>query len=195
MNADVPPFQCLIREQFLNGREGFEEAFVFGISSIKGRALGFHALLKSGAHFRHLPAHAIAFSESAPPRKLKELAMWDCFSSVPVVWKADFLKDHEAFCLIGGQKLPGTYLFTVDWLPDRAETPGFTLIPEQMKCAHVFQLQEGNLCYLPTNRVAWRDGYWIGESPDPKSRGYRVQKEVYQAEGAELNLTGEEWAY
>lgn len=195
MNADIPPIRCFVREKFLNGKGGVEECYLFGISSLKGRALGFHAMLRSGAHFRHLPAHAICFEPAAPQRELEELCMWDCFSYRPVVWVADFLKDHEAICVCPGGSMPGDYLFTVDWLPDSHERPGLVLIPDQMKCAHAFRLADGNLCYLPTNRIAWKDGYWLGTDANPKERGYLVQEEVYQAETSAWNCTKDAWSY
>lgn len=195
MNADIPPIRCFVREPFLNGKDGVEECYLFGVSSLKGRALGFHAMLKSGAHFRHLPAHAICFSPDAPARKLEELCMWDCFSYRPTVWVADFLKDHEAVCYCPAVTISGVYLFTVDWLPDSHERPGFVLTPDQMKCAHAFRLADGNLCYLPTNRVAWKDGYWIGSDPTPRDRGYLVQEVAYHAESSEWDCTDDDWYY
>jgi hypothetical protein len=83
------------------------------------------------------------------------------------------------------------YLFTVDWLPDSPAHPGWTQRPEQNKCAHVLALEDGNLCALPTNRVAWRDAYFIGSNPDPRGQGYRVQEEVWQAEDSSWDVSND----
>jgi hypothetical protein len=88
--------------------------------------------------------------------------------------------------------MSGMYLFTVDWLPDSPERPGFLNCPEQTKCAHVMALEDGNLAALPTNRIAWRDGYFIGHSPDPASRHYAVQSNSYRAEAGTFDVSKDE---
>jgi hypothetical protein len=80
----------------------------------------------------------------------------------------------------------------LDWLPETQERPGFTLTPEQNKCAHVIALDNGNLCALPTNRIAWTDAYFVGGKPNPRSRGYRVQSEVYRCEGGGWDVSKDE---
>jgi hypothetical protein len=84
------------------------------------------------------------------------------------------------------------YLFTVDWLPDSAERPGFVMLPDQNKCAHIIALDNGNLCALPTNRIAWRDGYFIGKNPNPREMEYKVQSEVYQPESSDWDVSQDE---
>lgn len=61
---------------------------------------------------------------------------------------------------------------------------------------HVLALGDGNLACLPTNRIAWRDGYFIGAEPDPTGKGYVVQSEVYRAESADWDVSeGDEFFY
>lgn len=173
-----------------------EEAYAFGIQSVPGRALGFHLMLKSGAHYRNVPIHAIALSPEALTRPLAHCQLWDCFSYRPTVHVFQYLADHEAICYTRGGPIDGTYLFTVDWLPDTAERPGWTLAVEQSKCAHVLALEDGNLAALPTNRIAWKDSYFIGANPDPKSMGYTVQQHVAQAEHSLFDVSeSEEYFY
>lgn len=181
MNADIPYLHCWVRRSFISGSVGMEEAFAFAIQSYPGRALAFHVMLKSGAHYRGVPIHAIAVDRNAPEPNLGDCQLWDCFTFHPIVHVYQYLRDHEAVCLTRSGPVDGTYLFTVDWLPDH-QGPGFTHIPDQNKCGHVLALANGNLCCLPTNRLAWKDGYFIGASPAPQAEGYRVQAEVYQAE-------------
>lgn len=190
MNADIPYLRCFIRNSFLSGNTGVEEAYAFAIQSYSGRALAFHVMLRSGAHYRGVPIHGIALTPDAPPRSLGDCQLWDCFSMRPVVTVFSYLKDHEAICYTRGGQIGGVYLFTVDWLPDSPERPGFCLSPEQNKCGHVMVLDDGNLACLPTNRIAWRDGYFIGANPVPKSMGYRVQEEVFQAEDSGFDVSG-----
>ena len=190
MNADIPYLRCFIRNEFLSNRTGMEEAYAFAVQSCAGRALAFHVMLRSGAHYRGVPIHGIALSPDAPPRSLGHCQLWDCFSMRPVVTVFSYLRDHEAICYTRGGEIGGVYLFTVDWLPDSWERPGFTLSPEQNKCAHVLALDDGNLAALPTNRIAWKDGYFCGANPVPKSMGYRVQEEVFQAEDSAFDVSG-----
>lgn len=183
MNADIPYLHCFVRQQAIANSAGMEEAYAFAVQSIRGRALAFHVMLRSGAHYRGVPLHALAVNERAPAREAGDLAYWDCFTSRPVVTVFDYLREHECFAMLpSGGKSPGMYLFTVDWLPDDAIHPAFTHLPDQNKCGHVLVLGDGNLAMLPTNKIAWRDGYFIGKDPRPESMGYVVQSQVYHAE-------------
>lgn len=188
MNADIPYLSCYVRLPFISSKQGCEEAYAFAIQSIAGRALGFHVMLKSGAHYRNVPIHAIS-TRPGPDRKLSDCQLWDCFSCKPVVTVFSYLKDHEANCYLKSGMVTGQYLFTVDWLPDSWERPGFTMTPEQNKCAHVLELEDGNLAALPTNRIAWKDGFFCGKNPDPRSQGYMVQRDVYQAESSDWDAS------
>ncbi len=186
MNADIPYMHCWVRRSEIADGFGWEEAYAFAIQSVKGRALGLHCMLRSGAHYRNVPLHAISLTpmqrRAAQP---SDLAYWDCFSSRPVVTVFDYLREHECVALLpGGEKENGLYKFTVDWLPDEPARPGFIMEPDQNKCGHVVALDSGMLAMLPTNRIAWRDGYFIGNNPEPWTKGYRVQDLVYHAESA-----------
>jgi hypothetical protein len=183
VNADIPFFRCWVRLPYISKQQGVEEAYAFAVQSYPGRALAFHCMLKSGAHYRGVPIHALALQPDAPVRMVGELQLWDCFTARPIVHCYNYLRDHQANCRLRYSTEAGVYLFTVDWLPDDSG-PGFTHLPEQNKCAHVLALDDGNLCALPTNRIAWLDGYFIGRNPDPRSRRYTVQEEVWQAEDA-----------
>lgn len=192
MHCDIPYLRCWVRLEYLTGKYGTEEGYAFAIQSVPGRALGFHVMLKSGAHYRNVPIHAISTTPEAPPATLADSQLWDCFSFTPIVNVFAYLRDHEAICYTRSGPVNGTYLFTVDWLPDSCERPGFILQPEQNKCAHVLETEEGNLVALPTNRIAWKDAYFIGRSPDPRSQGYRVQEGIYQAEDSSFDVSKED---
>lgn len=185
MNADVPYLHCWVRLSEIAAREGVEEGYVFAVQSIRGRAVGLHVMLQSGAHYRGVPLHAICTRADAESRRVEDLSYWDCFTSKPVVTVFDYLRDHECIAMLpGGRRERGVYLWTVDWLPDDPVRPGWVLTPDQNKCGHFLALESGNVCMLPTNRIAWRDGYWIGSDPRPGEMGYVVQTAVYQSESA-----------
>jgi len=184
MNADIPFLKCWVRRREISQRgAGCEEAYAFAVQSIKGRAIGLHCMLHSGAHYRNVPLHAVLVNQFAPEKHPQDLAYWDCFSNRPVVTVFDYLKDHECLALLpDGSREQGVYLWTVDWLPDDSGHPGLILQPDQNKCGHFIALESGNICMLPTNKIAWRDGYWIGSDPHPERQGYVVQSNVYHAE-------------
>lgn len=196
MNADIPYLRCWVRLPFVSSKtHGVEEAYAFGIQSIPGRALAFHVMLQSGAHYRGVPIHAMALEPTAVALPLGDCELWDCFSYRPEVTVFSYLRDHEATCYLRSCTVSGTYLWTVDWLPDTWERPGFTLSPEQNKCGHVMALADGNLACLPTNRIAWKDAYFIGKNPNPRAQGYKVQDEVYQAEDSSFDVSREAGYY
>lgn len=192
MNADIPYLPCWVRASHISKLGGMEQGYAFAIQSTPGRALGFHVMLKSGAHYRNVPIHAIATRPISKERPLGDCQLWDCFSYRPEITVFQYLRDHEAICYLRSGEVEGTYLFTVDWLPDSWERPGFTLVPDQNKCGHVLAMEDGNLCCLPTNRIAWKDAYFVGSSPNPRSRGYRVQDQIYQAEDSGWDVSRED---
>lgn len=195
MHADIPYLRCWVRTEYISDKYGTEEGYAFAVQSIPGRALGFHVMLKSGAHYRNVPIHAICTTPDAPPAALADSQLWDCFSFRPIVTVFAYLRDHEGICYTRSGPVDATYLFTVDWLPDSPERPGFILQPEQNKCAHVMETVDGNIVALPTNRIAWQDAYFIGRNPDPRSKGYRVQEGIYQAEDSAYDVSKDDGYY
>jgi hypothetical protein len=192
LNADIPTLRCWVRLPFISRSTGIEEAYAFAIQSIGGRAIGFHCMMQSGAHYRGVPIHAIALRPDAEASTLADCEMWDCFSSRPVVHVFDYLRNHRCIAHTRAGSQAGIYLFTVDWLPDSHDRPGFTLTPEQNKCAHLLALDSGSLCALPTNRISWTDAYFVGGRPTPQNRGYRVQTDVYRCEVGEWDVSRDE---
>lgn len=195
MNANIPYLRCKVRNTFLTGGIGCEDAYAFAISSVPGRALAFHVMLKSGAHYRHLPIHSLCTNADAPEMSVEDCMLWDCFTFRPEVTVFDYLREHQCVCRMRNTQARGTYRFTVDWLPDSWERPGWVLQPDQNKCAHVVELDDGNLCALPTNRIQFIDGYFIGEGCARAMR-YKTQEETYHAECATFNVSAtNDYAY
>lgn len=189
MNADIPYLHCWVRRSFVKaGGFGLEEAYAFAIQSHPGRALAFHVMLKSGAHYRGVPIHAISTTPESSAPSLGDCQLWDCFTFNPTVHVYNYLRDHEAECLLRSGRKSGRYLFTVDWLPD-FRGPGFTHLPDQNKCGHVMAMDDGSLACLPTNRIAWRDSYFIGQNPHPEAQKYTVQTETYQCESSAWDVS------
>lgn len=188
MIADIPYLHCRVDRRHISHGEGWEEGYAFAIRSHPGRALGFEVMLKSGAHYRGVPIHAVSVAAEPVYRPLGDCQLWDCFTARPLVHVYRYLEEHEAIALLRSGPQEGKYLFTVEWLPDD-RGPGWTHIPDQNKCGHVLALEDGCLCCLPTNRIAWADAYFCGSEPRPWAEGYRVQDQVYQAESSEWDVS------
>ena len=189
MNADIPPLKVWIPNEFLGiERDGLAHGYAFAVQSVKGRALAFHVLLQSGAHYRGVPLQYVLHADryNFLAFSLPMLQLWDCFSYRPVVTCFDFLKDYSCNAILKDKtKVSASYWFTVDWLPDSDDKAGFLLQPEQNKCAHVVLLENGQVAALPTNRIAFKDAFFIGNEPTPEREGYKANEEIHKAEDSE----------
>ena len=72
-----------------------EDCIIFGLSSITGHAILFHAIMENGAIFYRLPISAFiqrGFDiDRSSRRRLDELQLWNCFSYYPAVHRWDIL--------------------------------------------------------------------------------------------------------
>jgi hypothetical protein len=186
MNADIPPLKVWIKGSCLGSQEEYEHGYAFAIQSYKGRALQFHVLLESGAHFRHVPLHWLLHNvgaRSTNELSLPLLQLWDCFSYRPIITVFDLLKSYQCDCILKDENIvQGRYWCTVDWLPDSDAESGFLLQPDQNKCAHVILLDNGQVAALPTNRIVFKDAYFIGNKPDAIIKRYKTSDTIHTAE-------------
>jgi hypothetical protein len=191
MHANIPITQVLVKNKFLydlDNVEGFTEAYLFGVKSEHQRALCFHGMLKTGAHWRGLPLHALWWKEPETDHEysLEHLQLWDCFTEKIQVIQWDYLASHECECFLRTKDgVSGTYLFTIEWLKDSNPDTSFTGIPEQNKCAHVIALSNGQIAALPTNRILFKDAFFVGNKPTAAECGYKVGTTVWTAETCE----------
>ena len=99
LNANIPPTYAQIRREYLydckKHHGEVEDCIVFGITSMGGRAILWHALMENGAIFYRLPISAFiqrGFKvEDVPKRRLDELELWNSFSYYPAVTTYDIL--------------------------------------------------------------------------------------------------------
>ena len=83
LNANIPVTYAQIRREYLydltRHHGEVEDCIVFGVSSITGRPLLFHAIMENGAVFYRLPISAFiqrGFKpEEVPKRRLDELSL------------------------------------------------------------------------------------------------------------------------
>ena len=166
LNANIPVTYAQIRREYLYDLKAHhgevEDCIIFGLASITGRPILFHAIMENGAVFYRLPISAFiqrGFKENQVPRyRLDELELWNCFSYYPAVSSYDIL-DGQSGKYIGKDKkwYPGAYLFTVDWAHPESNIvdTDHSEIPHEHKCAHILALDNGNYAAQPNNRLIW----------------------------------------
>ena len=76
--------------------EEVEDCIIFGLTSLGGRAILWHAIMENGAIFYRLPISAFiqrGFKvEDVPKRRLDELELWNSFSYYPAVTQLEYFK-------------------------------------------------------------------------------------------------------
>ena len=166
LNANIPVTYAQIKREYLYDLKKHhgevEDCIIFGITSITGRPVLFHAIMENGAIFYRLPISAFiqrGFKpEEVPKRRLDELELWNCFSYYPAVTSWDIL-DGQSGKYFGKDKktYAGAYLFTVDWAHPESNIvdTDHSEIPHEHKCAHILALDDGNYAAQPNNRLIW----------------------------------------
>ena len=166
LNANIPVIYCHIRREYLYDLKEHhgevEDCVIFGLASITGRPILFHAIMENGAIYYRLPISAFIQRgykpEDVPRMRLDELELWNCFSYYPAVSSFDIL-DGQSGKFLGKDKkwYPGAYLFTVDWAHPESNIidTDHSEIPQEHKCAHILSLENGNYAAQPNNRLIW----------------------------------------
>ena len=194
LNANIPPIYCKIRREYLydlRKHQGeTEDCVVFGLGSISGRALLFHALLSNGAIYWRLPISAFLQRRSCDSvhqrevehQNIEDLQLWNSFSYYPSVTVFDFLKGQRCKYLGKNKKFyHGEYLFTIDWAHPESNIVDteHSEIPDQHKCGHVLALDNGNYAIQPNNRVLWNVPSFTTSTHWPD---YKVQTSYWNVE-------------
>jgi len=166
LNANIPVQYAQIRREYLYDLKQHhgevEDCIIFGIASLTGRAILFHAIMENGAIFYRLPISAFIqrnFEVDKVPRpRLDELELWNCFSYYPAITTFDLLAGQSGKYFGKDKKLhKGKYLFTVDFAHPESNIldTEHSEIPHEHKCAHIMALEDGNYAAQPNNRIIW----------------------------------------
>ena len=166
LNANIPVQYAQIKKEYLYDLKKHhgevEDCIIFGITSLTGRAILWHAVMENGAVFYRPPISAFiqrGFKpEEVPKRRLDELELWNCFSYYPAVTVWDLISGSSGK-YIGKDKKGhhGRYLFTVDWGHPDANilNSDHSEMLHEHKCAHILALDDGNYAAQPNNRIIW----------------------------------------
>lgn len=170
LNEDTPIFYCKIRAEYLYDLQAhhgaYEHVAVFGMSSVCGRALGFHVLTEQGAQIARLPISALVHKEHDPHLPLHYLQLWDSFSYDFTVTKFSYLDLMRCKVILRDRQIiEGSYQFTVDWCGNNdSEDPG----EGGHKNAHVIALDCGCYAAQPNNRIIWHEPSFITNPVRPE---------------------------
>ena len=118
LNVNIPATYAQVRREYLYDLSGHvgeaEDCIIFGVASITGKAILFHAIMENGAIFYRLPISAFIqrdFNVKEVPRmRLDELELWNSFSYYPSISTFDILLGQSGKYLGKDKKwYQGTY--------------------------------------------------------------------------------------
>ena len=160
LNANIPPIDCYVRGNFLRNQidshDQYFECVIFGVSSVQNRSPLFHFMMEDGGLWWRMPLNAFCTKPGVPEVDLHELVLWNSFSPYVAVTKfANLTNLKMSYKDRQKNVIQGKYLFTLDWHnPDSNRLDdGYSETPNEHKCGHVIQRDDGNFAIQPNNRV------------------------------------------
>jgi hypothetical protein len=160
LNANIPPIDCYVRGNFLRNQidshDKYFECVIFGVSSVQNRSPLFHFMMEDGGLWWRMPINAFCTKPGVPEVDLHELVLWNSFSPYVAVTKfANLTNLKMSYRDRQKNVVQGKYLFTLDWHnPDSNRLDdGYSETPNEHKCGHVIQRDDGNFAIQPNNRV------------------------------------------
>jgi len=156
---------------------GFVPAIWYGLVSYPGRVWGCTVLLESGAIYRNLPPHAIAFN-AAPDGvwTAQDAQTWDCYGWEFATLEYDYLRGLECRVLANNQEHIGEYMFTVAPVGD-----AYSADPGQSKEFTFVKLDNGWMTIQPTNHTVFRERSFTDNKLE-FPRGLKRQTEIWTVE-------------
>jgi hypothetical protein len=171
--------EFLFDDQFAHGE--FEKALLISAKSITGRAMEFEVLTDSGVLRDKLPLEAICTCREAPRVSTQDLQLWNCFSKNMVVIKKPILNRVKVFKKSNGYCW-GKYWWTFDFcLDDNIFDLNLAEQPDEHKCMHFINTDDGNFMLQPNNRCIWADPSFVTRPFNPSVR-YKVTSKFVDCE-------------
>ena len=145
---------CYVDASFISDDQGFIPCIWFGLVSVPGRMWGCTIMLESGAIYRAVAPHAIAFKENPEPDWIEPYSQrWDCYGTEFSTIEYTYLRGLTVHTRCKDKYRTGEYLFTAVPIDD-----GFSRHPEQAKEFMFIKLDNGRLTIQPTDKVLFIDG-------------------------------------
>lgn len=192
MNVNISPIKVFVREKYFYNLDKnvktYREGYIFGACSIRNRALMFHVYLDNGAVFYRLPVSAFC-TKPCPEQSLQDLEWWDAFGYDVEYIQYSFLKGFEGSVKLKDNKLyKCKYIGTFDWgnISDKNDYT-FTETPDQHKCLHLLELNNGNLALAPNNKIIWDDSFFKSDFKVPSD--WKAQNHIWSSESKNVKLT------
>ena len=160
LNANIPPIDCYVRGNFLRNQidshDEYFECVIFGVSSVQNRSPLFHFMMEDGGLWWRMPINAFCKEPNTPEVDLHNLVLWNSFSpNVAVTKFANLANLKMSYKDRNRNVVSGKYLFTLDWHNPESNRldDGYSETPNEHKCGHVIQRDDGNYAIQPNNRV------------------------------------------
>ena len=190
LNANIPLIECYVRGNYLRDQQDSHDKYfwcvVFGVSSIPKQVPLFNFHMEDGGVWWRAPISAFCQSEGVPEQPLTDLVLWDSFSShISVTTFHQLAGSRVQYTQRDKTKQTGKYLFTLDWSEgDFNELDyGYASKPDQHKCGHVLELDNGNYAIQPNNRTRFFDSNMGVDLNQPPLINRLVNTRVWSVEG------------
>ena len=197
--CNLPAQHVWVRKEYLMDHESGHGEYVKGIwisaKSIPGRAFYFETYLPDyGAMFDKLPISAFLSEPSKPDpdMSLPNLQFWNCMDyDVTCIYK-QFIgsMDFEAFTRDHGFQA-GTYICTLDNYHRDPDTIDYSTSeqPDEHKSFNLLELNNGQYCLYPNNRMRIYDNSLTPEKPFTPD--FKVSTIYYQVESGNKTRLGD----
>jgi len=197
--CNLPSEKVWVRKEYLRDLQDGHGEFVEGVwitaKSIAGRAFYFETYLPEyGAMFDKLPISAFVSKPVTPEldMNLPNLQFWNCMDyNVTAIYK-QFIgsMDFEVLTRDFGI-VKGTYVCTLDNYHNQPDVIDCSTseIPEEHKSFNLLQLNNGQYCLYPNNRMRIYDNSLTPEKP--KMPDFKVSTVEYQVENGNNTRLGD----
>jgi len=182
LNSNIPSFKALVKKSYftkdIKDTNDYYNVYVFGIQSVSGKILTFHALTDSGMLRSRVPLSEIYTKIPTNDIPFNYKQLWDCFSENVSVVEYDFLAFHRAQVVLrDSTKVWATYIFTIDWYNNP-----YSDEPSDYKCGHVLESDDGYLLCMPNNRIFWKDSNFVTKPLPEDLKQFKVDTDLASVE-------------
>ena len=188
--TNLPSYEVWVRKEYLTDHQSGHGEFVKGIwvsaKSIPGRAFYFETYLPDyAAIYDKLPISAFLSSPETPDpdMTLHNLQFWNCMDYGVVSVQKQFIGSmhFEVYTRDYGTQT-GTYVCTLDNYHSDVDAIDYSTSesPSEHKSSNIIELDNGQFCLYPNNRMRIYDNSMTPENP--KDPDFRVSTVYYQVE-------------